>query len=238
MSLQPFSILSYGYQNPLWCAPNVAVNVSPVPGFSAVSYSLTGSLPAGLNFNTSTGTISGTPTTITATTTLIIVATLANSTTSSVNLPITVTDEPPQAIAANTASTIGLVDSKLIAQSNFLASAEQIINNNNKIGIYNATLILGDYISYAWAYNYLTSLNYSVVNLAPSQNDYEFTSFFGQPTSFPSPASNIFNTNFEDFTQPVPLVRSRPVRKIGISWTPFVGWSSIPWPAPNPYPIP
>jgi hypothetical protein len=113
-----------------------------------------------------------------------------------------------------------------------LASAEQIINNNNQLGIYSATLILRDYISFQWAYSYLTSLNYNVVNLAPSQDDYEFISFFGQPTSFPSPASNIYNQNFEDFVQPTNLAPSRPVRKIGISWTPFTGYQTIPWPLP------
>jgi len=239
MPLQPFSILSYGFQNPLWCQPNVAVNVSPVPGFSALSYAITsGSLPAGLSFNTTSGTIYGTPTTLTPTTTLVITATLANSSTTSVNLPITVTDEPPQALAANSASATGLTDSKLIAQTNFISSAEAIVNNNNQLGLYYATLILGDYISYKWAYTYLTSLNYSVVNLAPSQNDYLFTSFFGQPTSFPSPASSIYNQNFQDFTQPTNLTPSRPVRKIGISWTPFTGYQTFPWPVPPFYPTP
>lgn len=232
MAIPPFSILSYGYQNPLWCAPNVAVNVSPVPGFSAVSYALTGSLPTGLSFSTSTGTISGIPTTVTPTTTLTITATLTDSSTSSVTMPITVSSEPPQAIVANTASAVGLVNSKLIAQTNFLSSTELVINNNNSIGLYSASLILGPYITYQWAYAYLTSLNYSVVNLAQNQNDYEFTSFFGQPTGFPSPASNIYNQNFEDFVQPTNLAPSRPVRKIGIAWRPFTGYQTLPWQVP------
>jgi hypothetical protein len=231
MPLQNFSILSYGYQNPLWCAPNVAISVNPVPGFSAVSYSLTGSLPAGLSFNTTTGNISGTPTAVTPTATLVITATLANSSTSSVTMPITVSNEPPQAIVANTASALGLVDSKLVAQTNWLASAEQTINNNNAIGKYTASLILTDYISFMWVYNYMTSLNYSVTNLTPAQDDYQFISYFGQPQAF-SGSLSPFNQNFEDFTQPTNLVRSRPVRKVLISWSPFMGWSSLPWTIP------
>lgn len=235
MPLQNFSIVSYGYQNPLWIQPNMAVNVSPVPGFSAISYSLTGSLPAGMSFSTSTGTFSGTPTALTPTTTLAVTATLANSATSSCNFVITVTDEPPQALAANTASAVGLNDSKLISQRNWIASAEQMINNNNLLGKYTATLDMGNYISFLWVYNYLTSLNYSVVNLTPAQNDYEFTSYFGQPQTFPGSFSP-FNQNFEDFTQPYPTVVSKPVRKVMISWTPFVGWQSLPWTLPPFYP--
>lgn len=233
MPLQPFSIISYGYQNPLWIQPGQSINVTVVPGFSASSYSLSGVLPTGLSFSNETGTFSGTATTLTPSTTLVVTANLIGGGTSTCNFVITVTNEPPQALAANTASAVGLTDSRLIAQQNFISSAEQVINNNNQLGVYTATLILGEYISYKWIYNYLTSLNYSVVNLTPSQDDYEFTSFFGQPTSFPSPADDIYNQNFIDFTQPVNLVVAKPVRRIGISWSPFVSYQYLPWPVSN-----
>ena len=232
MPLLPFSIISYGTNNPLWVQPQQTVNIPPVPGFSAQSYSISGSLPVGLSFNTSTGVISGTPTTLTPSATLVITATLAGGATTSCNFIVTVTDEPPEAIVANSASAVGLTDSKLIAQQNFISSTEAIINNNNQLGKYTATVELSNYISMIWAYNYLTSLNYSVVNLSPSQNDFEFASQFGQFPSFPGPWNSLYAGQSEDFTQPVPLVRSKPPRKLLLSWTPFVGYQSLPWPVP------
>lgn len=237
MPLQPFSILTYS-TNPAFYQIGQIVNLQPSPGFSASSYSLSGTLPLGLNFFSQTGYITGSPTTLTAATTLVVTATLANSSTSQCTLIIEITDQPVPAIEANTASATGLVDNRLIASQNFLASAEQIINNNNQLGIFWATLDLPNYVDFRWVYSYLTPLNYVVQNLNPTQENFSFVSYFGQPTSVPENGSCPYGNYYSDLTQPITFVRSMPPRRVKISWSPFTGWSTIPWIIPNPYPIP
>ena len=220
MAIPPFSVISYGSSNPLWVQPNMPVNVGPVPGFSAASYSISASLPTGLSFNTTTGVVSGTPTTLTPATTYVITANLIAGGTTTCNFVVTVTNEPPPALTSNTNSAVKVIDNKLLAQQNWLASVEQMVGNNSQLGIYWANINLTNWISFYWCYNYLTSLNYTVVNLTPSQNDYEFVSYFGQPTAFPGLGGYPYGyDDYSDFGQPYPAVISRPQRKIRISWS-------------------
>ncbi len=63
-------------------------------GGAASSYSISGSLPAGLSFNTSTGAITGTPTAVTGATAVTVTATNVNGS-SSATVTLTVTSTPP-----------------------------------------------------------------------------------------------------------------------------------------------
>lgn len=212
------------------------VQVSVVPGFSAASYSISAPLPAGLSFSTSTGMITGSATTLTPTTTYVITANLVTGGTSTCNFIITVTNEPPTALASNTASAVAKTNFKLLEQQNWLASVEQIISNNSTLGIYWAFADLTSAISFNWAYTYLTSLSYSVQNLSPSQNDFQFVSAFGQFPSFTGNEAGFYD-NYNDFTQPFPLVTSKPPRRIRISWTPFNNGYPV-FPPFTPFPTP
>ena len=68
---------------------------TPVSFVGAVSYALTGTLPAGLSFSTSTGVISGTPTASMNATTLNVMATGATSGSASATITLSVAELPP-----------------------------------------------------------------------------------------------------------------------------------------------
>lgn len=232
MPILPFSILTYSF-NPIFLQPGQTINLPPTPGFSAVSYALTGTLPAGLSFSTLTGYFTGTATTLTPVTTLQVTATLANSTTTSCNVIISVVDIPIPAIQANTNSAVARTNNVLLAEQNFLSSAEAMINNNGALGKLSATFELQDLISFRWVYFYFTRLNYTVQNLTPCNDDFAFVSFFGGLPSFPGPCEGPFSPwfdNFPDFTRPFPAtVRSRPIRRVRISWSQYNGYCSFPY---------
>ena len=101
----PPSSLNYTTLTATYLVGNIITNNTPTinDGGATVSYSVSPALPAGLNLNTTTGVISGTPTTVTATTTYTITATnSAGSTTKP--LSITVNASPPS-LLNYTAST-------------------------------------------------------------------------------------------------------------------------------------
>lgn len=234
MPILPFSILTYSF-NPVFLQPGMSLNLKPSPGFSAVSYALTGTLPAGLSFSTETGYFSGTATTLTPATTLNVTATLANSTTTSCNVIISVVDIPVPAVQANTNSAVARTNVVLLQEQNFLSSAEAMINNNGELGIFSATFNLQEFVSFRWVYFYFTRLNYVVENLTPCNDDFGFLSYFGALPSFPGPWEGPFGPWFDgypypDFTQPFPAtVRSNPIRKVRITWSQWNGYCSFPY---------
>jgi hypothetical protein len=118
------------------------------------------------------------------------------------------------------------------AESNFLLSLEQIINNNNSLGRFVAFFTLPNYVSFQFVYNYLSPLGYVVADLSPSNSPYEFVSYFGQPGAFNGGYCDNYPygvNDYSDFTQPFPTVISRPPRRISVSWSPFVGYQTFPY---------
>ena len=79
---------------------------TPVAQGSPTSYALTGTLPDGLSFDTTTGIISGTPTALTAEMTVQVVATNANGDSSPFDVTITVTDLTPPVISITGSSRL------------------------------------------------------------------------------------------------------------------------------------
>ncbi|OHD99219.1 MAG: hypothetical protein A3K14_08755 [Sulfurimonas sp. RIFCSPLOWO2_12_FULL_36_74] len=73
---------------------SIASYVTPTNGDAITSYSLTGTLPTGLNFNSATGILSGTPMAVTASTTLSVVATDNDGDSNSDSFTITVSAAP------------------------------------------------------------------------------------------------------------------------------------------------
>lgn len=228
MALNPFNILSYS-PNPAFYQIGQAVTISPLPGFSGASFTLSGTLPLGLAFNTTTGVISGTPTTLTEATTLTITGTNVNSSTSTVTVIISVIDIPAPALEANQASATSLTSLRQTAEQNFITSVEQIINNNNSLGKFTAYFDIPQYVSFKFIMNYFNNLNYIVRNLYPSNNTFQFVSeFAGFPDAPPVFLNNGFET-FDDFAQPFPLVRPTIQQRVQISWTPFPGYFRFPY---------
>ena len=232
MSLAPFSILSYYGSNPSFWQIGQNLLVSPTPGFSAASYSLGGTLPAGITFNTTTGVFSGIPTNLTPATTLTVTATLANSTTTVCTVIMSIVDIPETARLVNQASATSHTALTNRFESLFLTSAEQLINNANSMGKFSVVMELRDYVSFNFVYNYFTNLNFTVVNLYPSNNYQEFSVYYGgYGESFPNacfPSTN-FPGCFDDFTQPYPVVAARLPRRVRITWTPYAGYQPFPY---------
>ncbi|PZX64712.1 putative Ig domain-containing protein, partial [Hydrotalea sandarakina] len=93
--------LSYTTPNVYTVGTAITPLTPSVSGGAVTSYSISGTLPAGLNFNTTTGVISGTPTAISAATNYTITATNSGgSTTAIVN--ITVNDVAPSGLSYTT----------------------------------------------------------------------------------------------------------------------------------------
>jgi hypothetical protein len=236
----PFSILTYSF-NPIFLQPGQIINVGPSPGFSAQSYSISGTLPAGLSFSESTGRITGTATTLTPAVTLQVTATLVNSTTSTCNVIISVVDTPVPAVQANTNSAIARTNNVLLAEQNFLNCAEQMINNNGALGRFSCTFDLQELVSFRWVYFYFSRLNYTVENLTPNNDDLGFQSYFGALPSWPGPWEGPYGPWFDgypypDFGQNFPAtVASHPVRKVRISWSQWTGYCQFPY---APWPVP
>lgn len=88
--------LSYGQPSFTWTKTVNVPQITPtVQGGAVLTYSITPSLPTGLNFNIVNGAISGVPTVVTAARQHIITATNSGGTTTT-NLTITIRDLPPQ----------------------------------------------------------------------------------------------------------------------------------------------
>ncbi len=98
----PPSSLSYGTNPAVYTkGTTILANTPSSAGGSVVSYGISPALPAGLNFNTSTGAITGTPTALSASASYTVTATNSGgSTTASVS--ITVNDVPPSSLSYST----------------------------------------------------------------------------------------------------------------------------------------
>ena len=98
--------LAYG-PNPAVYTVGVAIanNTPTNSGGPVVSYSVSPALPAGLNFNSATGVISGTPTAVTAVASYIVTGTNSGGFTT-VTLNITVNDAAPQGLAYQVPSAV------------------------------------------------------------------------------------------------------------------------------------
>jgi Putative Ig domain len=233
MPILPFSILTYSF-NPVFLQPGQTINLPPSPGFSAVSYSLSGVLPAGISFNTTTGYFTGTATTLTPATTLTVTATQANSSTSTCALIISVVDIPVPAVQANMNSATARTDNVLLQEQNFLQCAEQMINNNGVLGRDSATFELQNLVSFRWVYFYFSRLGFTVQNLTATNDDLGFVSYFGALPSWPGPAEGPFGPWFDgypysDFTQYPIGVKSHPIRRVRISWSQYTNYWSFPY---------
>lgn len=91
--------------NPATYTTGVAItsNLPRVYGGAVSSYSVAPSLPVGLDFNTATGVISGTPTVVTATASYVVTATnLGGSTSASVVITVNAPPPPPSDLAYST----------------------------------------------------------------------------------------------------------------------------------------
>lgn len=171
MPIAPFSIISY-QSNPAFFQIGQQVQLTPSPGFSANSYAISGTLPLGLSFSTSTGYITGTPTTLTPASTLMVTATLANATTTSCYVIVTITDIPATAPIANQNSAADLVNLRLLAEQNFITAANAMILNNNQLGIFEAFFDIPLYASPKTLYNYFTNLGYTFWPVNHESNPY------------------------------------------------------------------
>ena len=85
-------------------------------GGTAISWSISPGLPAGLNFDTSTGVISGTPTAISSLTTYTIIATNSGGT-GQAQVNITVNDEIPSQVTYNTNTFVETVGTAMTAET-------------------------------------------------------------------------------------------------------------------------
>ncbi len=93
------SALSYNSPNVFTKGTAIASLLPTISG-TVISYSITPSLPLGLNFNTTTGEISGTPTVVSSTTTYTVTANNSGGSTS-FDVVITVNDIAPSALSYN-----------------------------------------------------------------------------------------------------------------------------------------
>jgi hypothetical protein len=210
--LQPFSILKY-QPNPAFFQPNQAITISPITGFSAVSYVLSsGTLPSGVTLNATTGIISGSSSSTVPATMVTVTATLANSTTTSTNVWLSVIDIPETALNANQNTTNFASSNRLILEQNFLSDLSAMIINNSQLGLFYTYVNVPMGASMLALQTYLTSLNYVFCILYPSQNVYDFTSQFGGLPDY---------AQYPDFTQPYPITAniSQDSRKVLVSWS-------------------
>jgi len=131
----PFPTLTYT-PNPSFFQMGQATVISPVPGTGGSNFAIaSGSLPAGLTLNPTTGVISGTPTALVVSN-VVISDTLPDTTVLTCSLIITITDIPTVAPVSNTTSATDLVALMNFYEKNFVAATTQMIANNQQLGMY------------------------------------------------------------------------------------------------------
>ena len=206
MAIYPFTVVKY-YNNPSIWQPNQQVTTQPVPGTSAVSYSITtGTLPLGLSINATTGVISGSVAVDTPQTTVVVGGLQADASTHYCTVIITIESIPVTAPAANQASATGLTDLQATAAQNFINAVNQLVSNNNQLGMFYAWFDVLPHLPIMSLRAYLTSLGYTFTVRAGNGSEYPnslesfnitpFGSFypvldysppFGTPQNFPPP---------------------------------------------------
>jgi len=174
--IYPFTVLRYTLNPSIWQVGQ-AVSVGPSPGAAQATYAITsGTLPAGLSLSSSTGIISGTPTTVTPASTILITATLTDASTKQCSVIITISDIPVIAPAANQTSATDLTALMNQAAINFITDATAMIVNNNQLGLFQAFFDLLDYAPINALRTYFQNLGYTF-NIVTQENwQYQYNS--------------------------------------------------------------
>ena len=172
MAIYPFSSLKYN-QNPSFWQPGQTVTITPFPGTSGISFAITsGTLPSGLSINSTTGVISGTAGSVIPPTSVIVGATQTDASIQYCTVIIAIEDIPALAPTANQASATGLTDLQAVAAQNFIAAANQIISNNNELGLFQAWFDVLPHLPIASLQAYFQSLGYTFWITQNSYNGY------------------------------------------------------------------
>ena len=159
--LYPFDIVRY-YPNPSFLNVGVPATIMPGPGSQATNYSITdGTLPVGLSLNTTTGSVTGTPTALSAATAVSITCLNADATTYVVNLIISVIDIPQQALIANQGSAQDSVIIRNYYETIFINDANILIANAQSLGQFEIFMDLPWQASFNSLQKYFQSLNYT-----------------------------------------------------------------------------
>lgn len=159
---QPFPVLIYS-PNPSFYQIGQTVYIAPYPGTNAASYAVTsGTLPAGLTLNPTSGLITGTPTTLGSNIVTQITATFQDETTYISNLTISIIDIPIQAQPQNQASVQNLTALAQYHFNIFINDTNTQILNAVNLGQTWVDVNLPSIINYNEVLNYFQSLNYSV----------------------------------------------------------------------------
>jgi len=144
---QPPSGLSYSTTNALYVTGSaIAPNLPTVTGTATITYSVSPALPAGLNLSTTTGVISGTPTTTTAAANYVVTAT---NTAGSASVTLLLAVIPPVSISQETSSAsfsidvphLSLLNFSMPAKNSIQAGRLEIVNTRGaKVGEWNLTV--------------------------------------------------------------------------------------------------
>jgi len=237
--IYPFSVLRYSSNPSIW-QPGQTVTITPFPGTSGTPYAVTGgTLPSGLVLDPTTGVISGTAGGVIPPTSVVIGVTQTDSSVHYCTVIIAIEDIPIVAPLANQASATGLTDLQAIAAKNFIDGANQIISNNNELGLFQAWFDVLPHLPIASLGNYFTSLGFTFSITQKSYNGYPvsyepftlpgFGAFYG---GYPY---NLINYgNVLDYSGPWGSPQQFPAPpRILITWrsTPvYPQWPYYPWP--------
>ena len=185
--IYPFTVLTYSPASSFFQIGQ-SVSFGPNPQTTSNTYAITsGTLPAGLSLNPSTGMITGTPTTLTPTSTILITSTLPDTTTRQCSIEISIIDIPQIAPASNQASATDLTSLMHRAESKFISEVNQMILNNNQLGVFQVFAELPLYASVKTLMDYYQNLGY-VFTFVNWRNINSFA--FAMPTGDFSPASS------------------------------------------------
>jgi hypothetical protein len=210
----PFDAVFY-IPNPSVFQVGQTVSILPGPGSQGVNYAITsGTLPAGLSLNATTGAITGTPTMLYPSATTVITCTNQDSTVFSVSVNITITNIPVLALASNQASSMDLVAFQAYRENLFMIETNNMILNQNQLGRYELVVNLPWEVSFNNMQTYYNSLGYT---------------FF--PVYFHQNVSGVFGLSFGAYASPVgyPLIGTNagypeiaPAnRQVRISWSSY-----------------
>lgn len=173
--IYPFTTLRYSLNPSIW-QPGQAVTIKPTPDSPGISYAITsGSLPPGLTIDSLTGVISGTAGPVIPKTTVVVGATQSDSSVHYCTVILTIEDIPITAPLVNQASSTSLTNLQATAAQNFINNANQIISNNDQIGLFQAWFDMLPHLPVASLRRYFESLGYTFWLTQGSYNGYSIS---------------------------------------------------------------
>lgn len=219
---QPFPIIAY-QNNPIFAYINALLTVQVIPGVPQATYAVTsGTLPPGITLNSTTGTLSGTPSMLVENQVVEITGTFNDSTTYTVPATFNVLNIPVPAQQSNQDSQAGLVALQEFRTYLFINEVNSLIANANALGKTWIFATVPEVVSFNTLQNYFQGLNYSIFPVNWRANRFQINTPVGEfYSSGEFYKGGPWGNPYYQLPRPGYPFLSDGLNRIKISWNPY-----------------